>query len=240
MKRTVAGGADRVGDAVDRHARDWRLAGRVDVGEHDLVGGAERRAELREQIPRACVAVRLEHDHQPPPRRARRGDHRGNLGGMMAVVVDDHHAAALAAHLEAPFGAAEFPERLRDAAEGHLELEADRDSPQRVEQVVPAGHLQPQRSELDLAPVDSLDDGAARAERLELHVASGDVGVRFAGKAVGDHAPDRARHQRPHRVVVGAQDRGTVERHLVDELEERVLAAPPSCRRPPCARGRCS
>ena len=145
----MAGGADRVGDAVDRHARDWRLAGGVDVGEHDLVGGAERRAELREQVARACVAVRLEHDHQPPSRRARRGDHRGNLGGMMAVVVDDHHAAALAAHLEAPFGAAGIrraPPRCGGTAP---ELESDGDSPQRVEQVVPAGHLQPQRSELD-------------------------------------------------------------------------------------------
>ena len=73
-------GADRVGERCRRDARDRRLAGRVDVGEHDLVGGAERRAELREQIARAGVAVRLEHDHQPPAGRARRGDHRGDLG----------------------------------------------------------------------------------------------------------------------------------------------------------------
>ncbi len=71
-----------------------RLAGRIDVGEHDDVGQRERGAEVVEQIARARVPVRLEHGDEP--RRApvaRRAQHRRNLRRMMAVVVDDRHAA---------------------------------------------------------------------------------------------------------------------------------------------------
>jgi hypothetical protein len=147
---------------------------------------------------------------------------------MVAVVVHDHHAAALAAHLEAPLGAGEFRERLGDPLERHLELESDGDGAQRVEQVVPAGNLEPQCSEHDLLPVDPLDDGAARAERLELHIESGDVRTRFATKAVGDHAAHRPRYERAHRDIIGAQDCGAVERHLVDELEKRAVQRLPA------------
>ena len=60
---------------------------------------------------------------------------------MVAVVVDDEDAVRLAAHLEAPLGAAELPQAGRDALERQPELEADGDRRQRVLQVVPARHV---------------------------------------------------------------------------------------------------
>ena len=47
----------------------------VDVGQHDLVGLAQRRAELVQQLLRARVAVRLER-HDQPPVQARRAPRR--------------------------------------------------------------------------------------------------------------------------------------------------------------------
>ena len=60
----------------------------------------------------------------------------------MAVVVDDQDAVRLAAHVEAPFGAAELLQAGGDAIERQPELEADGDRRQRVQQVVAAGHVQ--------------------------------------------------------------------------------------------------
>ena len=121
--------------------------------------------------------MRLERDDDPPVERARRVEHRRNLGRMMAVVVDDQNAARLAAHLEAPLGAAELGEPGRDPVERQAELQADGHRGQRVLQVVPARHVQRQRAErLDrrrriARPADAPRDHRAVAlERPELDV----------------------------------------------------------------------
>ena len=70
--------AHRRGQRVERHTGNRRLTGRVDVGQHDLVGSAQCRAELAHQLAGAGVAMRLEHDDDAPidagarPRRGRR------------------------------------------------------------------------------------------------------------------------------------------------------------------------
>ena len=83
--------------------------------------------------------MRLERDDQAAAeRRARGGQHRGNLGRVMAVVVDDEHAAGLAVALEAPLGAVELPQRRGDARELDADALGDGHRRQRVLQVVPA------------------------------------------------------------------------------------------------------
>ena len=67
VQRARAGGPDDCRERVDGHVLDWRFAGRIDIGEHHFVGGAQRLRELGHQIARARVAVRLEHDQQPRP-----------------------------------------------------------------------------------------------------------------------------------------------------------------------------
>ena len=61
-----------------------------------------------------------------------------------------------------------------------------------------------------------------------------------AVQAVGRHATGHARQHRPKMRVVGARHDGSVERHLVRELDERLLQV----RKSRCsfrdARGRCS
>ena len=79
--------------------------------------------------------------------RARRREHRGDLGRMMAVVVDDQDPVRLATHLEPPLGAAELAQARRQALERHAELEADGDGGQRVQQVVASRHVQLQATE---------------------------------------------------------------------------------------------
>ena len=155
-------------ERVDRDAGDRILAGGVDVGQHDVIGAGQRRTERVHQRRRPRVAVRLERDDDAAVERARRREHRRDLGRVMAVVVDDQNAVRLAAHLEAPLGAAELLQARGDPLERQAELQADRDGGQRVLQVVPAGHVQRQRAERRrgvgriAAGADAPRDGRAR------------------------------------------------------------------------------
>ena len=102
---------------VEGHAGNRRLSGGVDVGQHDLVGAAERARRTRASaLCVRAVAVRLEHDDDPPvDAGARRGNHGGNLGRVMAVVVDDHHAVLFAEPLESALGALELRRARRQS-----------------------------------------------------------------------------------------------------------------------------
>ncbi len=108
-------------------------------------------AELAQQLAGPGVAMRLEHDDDAPvDAGARRGEDGGDLGRVMTVVVHDHHAVFLPEPLESPLGALELRERSRNRVERNADLEADGHRRQRVQQVVPARHLQPQLAELDV------------------------------------------------------------------------------------------
>ena len=67
---------DRGRERVERGAWNRRLAGRIDVRQHHHVRQRQRRPELRQQVARARVAMRLEHRDQArraiPVRAARR------------------------------------------------------------------------------------------------------------------------------------------------------------------------
>ena len=175
--------------------------------------------------------MRLKDDEQPAAGGTGGGDHRGDLGGVMAVVVDHHDAPAFTAHLESPLGAGEFREGGGNARERDLELDADRHGAERIEQVVPARHGDGHLAERLAHAVHQAADGAARGERLELHVVCGDIGLARMPRLrqpISDHAPAGPGNQRTHRLVVCAEDRGAVERHLVDELQEGVVQRLPA------------
>ena len=133
----------RLRQGLDRDAIDRRLAGRVDIGQHDLVCASERLPELAQQVPCPGETVGLkDDDHAPIDACARGRDHGGDLGRVMTVVVDDQHARGFAAPFETALGAAERFERRGDPVERHVRLQTDRHGGQRIEQVVPAGHAQ--------------------------------------------------------------------------------------------------
>ena len=76
--------------------------------------------------------MRLKRHDDAAPERPRRRENRGDLGRMMAVVVDDQDAVRLAAHFEAPLGAAKLSQAGGDLIERQPELEADRHGGERV------------------------------------------------------------------------------------------------------------
>ncbi len=141
------GAPHRRAQRLERHPGDRLLAGRVDIGQQDVIGAGQRRSERVHQRGGARVAMRLKGDHDAPPERARRRQHRRDLGRVMAVVVDHEDPVRLAADVEAPLRAAEVLEAGRDAIERQPQLHADRHRCQRVQQVVPSGHRERQRPE---------------------------------------------------------------------------------------------
>src|SRR5258705_13920240 len=60
----MAGFANGVGQSLAGYARDWRLAGRVNIGNHQNIGLVENAGEVMPQMLRAGVAVRLDKDHE--------------------------------------------------------------------------------------------------------------------------------------------------------------------------------
>ena len=95
---------------------------------------------------------------------------------MVAVVVDDEDAARLAAHFEAPFGAAELSQPGRDLVERQVELEADRHRGERIGQVVATGHAQRER------PEGHWRAGTVRLRRMTRAVT--DIGATVTSSAV--------------------------------------------------------
>ena len=145
-----------------------------------------------------------------------RGGERGaNLGGMMAVIVDHRDAAGLAAHLKAAIDAGIAGDGLANRFQRDVQLQADRDGGRGVQHVVNAGHAQ-----VKLAQI-----AAARPNReAALEGAAVDVGDLQGGLLAAPVGDDAAIHRGKKLLdvfVVQAQDGRAVERHLLDELEER-------------------
>ena len=132
----------------------------------------------------------------------------------MPVVVHDEDARRFTADLEAALDAREAGQRLLDALEGHLEVEAHADGGECVEDVVSARHLDRRRPER-LAPVQDLE--------LRLHAGEGEPAGREIGarlEPVGDHALLDLRNHLLDIGLVEAEHGRAVERHLVHEGEE--------------------
>ena len=86
-----------------------------------------------------AVAVRLEHDQQPPGLRGQRGERRGDLVGVVAEIVDHGDAAGGADGLEPALE----PGEARQRGDGLVERQAERvdraERGERVQGVVAAG-----------------------------------------------------------------------------------------------------
>ena len=99
---------DRVGDRLAANARQGGFARRVNIGDDDMIGVVESRAEFVPQRLGAGIAMRLEHRQDAFAAGRARGRERGaNLGRMMRVVVDEEKAIALIFDLEAAARVAE-------------------------------------------------------------------------------------------------------------------------------------
>ena len=109
---------------------------------------------------------------------------------------------------------------MTTGASAQLELGGDGDRRQRVQHVVVAGQVERDLQVGHAHAVAALHREAHRAGvRLDVDGAHHRVGA----EAVADHRPRDHRHDRAHAGIVDAQDRGAVERHPVDELDERLL-----------------
>jgi hypothetical protein len=144
----AAAGAHRAADRPAVGAADRLLAGGIDLGHEQHVDRRQHLGEVVQQVAGARVAVRLEREHDAPPRPALadRLERRGDLGRVMTVVVDQRDAAdrqhELGEHLQAAIDALEAGERLLDRRVRDLELGRHGDRRQRIEHVVTAGNVE--------------------------------------------------------------------------------------------------
>src|SRR4029077_536962 len=99
----VPGFANGIGQSFAGDAGDWRLAGGVDVREHQHIGLIEGAAEFVPEMLRARETVRLEEHQQAIEFADARGFEGGaNFSGVMAVVVDHRNVVDHAFDVEAP------------------------------------------------------------------------------------------------------------------------------------------
>ena len=155
---------------------------------------------------------------------ARGPQHRGDLDRVMAVIVDHGDAVPFAGPGEAPLDAAETRDRLADGIVGQPELMRHRDRGGGVERVVPSRHRQHEVGDLvhgiGLAVAEHHLEFRAAAHRHEIDQPR--IGLRIF--AIGDDAAilDLADDGLHHRMV-DAHHGKTVERHVLDEIAERLL-----------------
>ena len=223
-------------------ARQRILARRVDVGEHDLVGGGQRVAELAHQVARAAVAMRLErHDDARRLRRASGRQHRGDLGGMMAVVVDHANAVDLADSAESAAPLPEIPpSRLRMRSKGsrapirrrrRRARSAPNDGPP------PAGAAVQGPDGLRAVAAPNRPCRRWRSPRARTSMALTSTSSR--GQAVGDDSTGESRSQRQQLRIVAHRPRRFRRTAPCWRSRRTPAAGRRSCRRPPCARDRC-
>ena len=142
-RASPAGAIDRFGEPV-RAARAVDRAALVDrVGQVQPVAVAhavgEGLGQLLAHLGERAVAVRLEHDQQPPGLRGQRRQRRLDLVGVVREIVDHGHAAAVPTVLEPPLEALEQPERGDRILERHAERVERRKRGERVRGIVAAG-----------------------------------------------------------------------------------------------------
>src|SRR6266700_288822 len=209
--------------AID--AFDRRLAGRIDLRDDDRIGVVEAGAELLEQRLQTGIAMRLHHGDDLAVGRFARGlQHGRDLHRMVAVIVDHRDAVPFPGPSEAPLHPTEARDRLADGIIGKSELVRDRNRGGGVERVVLSCHRQGESGDLmrhiGLAVAEHDLEARTAAHRHQIDQAR--VGLRIL--AIGDDAAilDLA-DQSLHHGVIDAHHGETVERHVLDEIAERVL-----------------
>lgn len=215
---------DLLDQGIGMDALDRRLARRIDGRHIHHVGVVEGLGELVHQIAQPRIAVRLHHRDDPAARAlARRRQHRADLDRVVAVIVDDRGTCDLAHLGEAPLDPAELGETLLDRRIGNAQLQRHADRGERVLDIVAAGHRQfdiLDRAGRAVAIADDCLEPIAAGMRRDVHAPH--IGARR--KAIGHDPPvTDARDDRLHFGMIEAQQRRTVEGHVLDELDERRL-----------------
>ena len=164
--------------------------------------------------------MRLEQHHQPlEPAAARRLQRGANLHRVMPVVVNQCHAAHLRFDFKAACHAGEFIERPPHALHRRAQLARHPQCGQSVAHVVQPGQRQPKLPDfLNAGP-----QGEFALPTFQPDVAGAEIGFSFGRSPVGNHPPMQARDDGAYVGVIRAQDGRTVERHLVQKSDERLL-----------------
>ena len=154
----------------------------------------------------------------------RGGEHCPDLGRVVGVIVDHDRAIGFADLCEAPFYPFEPFEPGNDCFIRNAKLQRHRDRGQRVLDVVTARDRHVKRDGPTLAVPAEDQRVEPRSARHRRHIVRPDVGERR--EAVGDDPPvaDPA-DDVLNLGMIDAQHRETVEGHVLDELDERVLDA---------------
>ena len=142
---------------------------------------------------------------------------------MVAVILDQRECSPLARRhfavaLEPPADTLELGQRLEHSGIRNIELDRNGNRRQRIEHVVAAGQVQHH--------VQVRQDDTVAALHSEVHLCAGrshidGAHLRVFGKTVaGDRTGDLG-HDVAHRRIVGTKNGGAVERHAVQEVDER-------------------
>ena len=225
--------AHRAADRAPVGAGDRRFAGRIHFRDQEHVAFAEHAPEVVQQIARTRVAMRLKHQHQASlrPALAHRFQRRRHLGGMMAVVVHDQGACRPATGSRPAAAGADrcpgnSPGRFWMASSGISSSVATATAASEFKTLWRPGKLivtlkggRPSRSSL-----------VSRLQPQALHIDR--ANVRALAETVGDEGTSDGLQNALHMFIVGAQHGQTVERQVVQEIDEALLQArakSPSC-----------
>src|SRR5690606_38240411 len=141
-----------------------------------------------------------------------------------ALPIYQHHAALvaqgeLAMHLEWAAHALEAGQPLNDGLVAYTLISCHGNGRQSIEHVVHAGHVDKYLQRL----AAFAQDGEVGLHALLFDIHGADVGV--FGLAVGDHLTVDLRQDIPHHRIIDAEHRQTVERQVVQEVDEGALQA---------------
>src|SRR6185369_12611767 len=155
-----------------------------------------------------------QHVNAPEPAQAGSIESSANFCWVMSVIIHNGDSARLAAFLKAPVYTAEGRQPFADGVGLDFEFHGDGDRGHSVEHVVASRDAQDETAEIGgaIADIELADKRAAD------NVGGLYVGLR--GRAVGDGAAANLGEQTLHIGIVEANDHGTIEGHLVDELDE--------------------
>src|SRR6267142_722440 len=139
----MAGFANGVGQSLAGYARDWRLAGGVNIGDNQNVGLVESAREFVPEMLRARVAVRLEEHQKAIELADARGFQGGpDLRGVVAVVVNHGNVVDGASNVEASTNAGKFAQAFANQFGGNVEIERDRGGGGGVAHIVDARRME--------------------------------------------------------------------------------------------------
>src|SRR3989454_1151736 len=215
----VAGGADGIREGLAGDPRNRRLAGRVDIGQHEHVGLVECAAKLIPEKFGARIAMRLEKNQQPVELATPCGvERRANLRGVVAIIVNQRDAVDGALDVEAAAHAGEFTKALTNQVGRNIQVEGDRRGGSGIANVVDSRRRrQVEFSEI----VAAVGEAKLALETLQLNIADNQISL--ARRPVGDDGPLHVGNDGLHIGLIETQNGCAVKRHTIHKLRKRVL-----------------